>query len=61
MDETRHIYGNSKAGAIGAVFMYVLLSCALAALFCWRVASTAPKTAANDGTRQTENLTTEKK
>lgn len=61
MDEIRNVYSNPRAGAIGVVLLYVLLACVLAALFCWRVASTSPKESADGETRQTESLTTEKR
>ena len=41
MHEQRYKSNNPKAGGIAPVLMYILLGCALVALFCWRVATTS--------------------
>ena len=54
MHEQSNKFNNPRAGAIGAVLLYILLACALAALFCWRVASTSRQTDAPAAAPQTE-------
>ena len=41
MQEQSNKFNNPRAGAIGAVLLYLILGCALVALFCWRVATTS--------------------
>ena len=41
MHEQSNKFNNLRAGAIGPVLLYILLAVALAALFCWRVATTS--------------------
>ena len=54
MHEQSNTFNNPRAGAIGPVLMYILLACALVALFCWRVASTSRKEKAPAAAPQTE-------
>ena len=54
MHEQSNTFNNPRAGAIGAVLLYILLACALAALFCWRVATTSRQETAPVESTQTE-------
>ncbi len=54
MQEQSNKFNNPRAGAIGAVLLYLILGCALVALFCWRVASTSRQEIAPAAATQTE-------
>ncbi|MBR0066372.1 MAG: hypothetical protein IJQ00_02150 [Kiritimatiellae bacterium] len=54
MQEQSNKFNNPQAGAIGAVLLYLILGCALVALFCWRVASTSRQENAPAAAPQTE-------
>jgi hypothetical protein len=54
MHEQSNKFNNPRAGAIGAVLLYLILGCALVALFCWRVASTSRQENAPATAPQTE-------
>ena len=54
MHEQSDKFNNPRAGAIGAVLLYLILACALVALFCWRVASTSRQENAPAAAPQTE-------
>jgi hypothetical protein len=54
MHEQSDKFNNPRAGAIGPVLLYILLACALVALFCWRVASTSRQENAPAAAPQTE-------
>ena len=60
MNEQSYKLNNPRAGGIAPVLMYILLAVALAALFCWRVATTSRQeapapTAAPQAEPQTES------
>ena len=54
MHEQSYKSNNPKAGGIAPVLMYILLGCALVALFCWRVATTSRQKTASVEAPQTE-------
>ena len=54
MQEQSNKFNNPRAGAIGAVLLYLILGCVLVALFCWRVASTSRQENAPAAAPQTE-------
>ena len=54
MHEQSYKSNNPKAGGIAPVLMYILLGCALVALFCWRVATTSRQETAPVEAPQTE-------
>ena len=54
MQEQSNKFNNPRAGAIGAILLYLILACALVALFCWRVASTSRQENAPATAPQTE-------